>query len=205
MTIVLRKSTFGHAVTKRPACFSSYEVHIDGGGADVLGCDVAASEGVDDPTVGAEETLRLVHSGVTDDDRFAPAEIESCGGRLVGHPFGEAQNILECLGFGLIRKKASPAEGGTESRGVDGDNRLESGYLVIPIDDLLMASDGHLIKHWQGRFLLLNGVGCTPLSILLWGRPQDPQGRFTSVRVPAWVCDQDGIPQGVFTGHRDFR
>jgi hypothetical protein len=107
-------------------------------------------QGVDDPPIGAEKTFALVGPGITDDDGLAAAEIEPGGSRLVGHPLGEPEHVFKSLGLGFVRKKPSPAEGGTESRGVDGNDGLETGYLVISVEGLLVSFAGYLVEDDQG-------------------------------------------------------
>src|SRR5690606_42134938 len=90
-------------------------------------------------------------AGIADDDGLAAAEVEPCGGRLVGHALGEAENVDEGVLLGLVRKKAGPAEGGTQNCGADGDDGLEARYRIGPEYDLLVAfgyrtlEDGHVI------------------------------------------------------------
>ena len=74
--------------------------------------------------------------------------------RFVAHAFGQPQDVLEGVCFGFVWKKASPAEGGTEGRAMDGDDGLEARYLVVAEEDLFVPLLGYLIEYDQGTDLL---------------------------------------------------
>ena len=69
------------------------ELHVGGVGADVLGGYVVSAQRVDEAPEGAKESLRLVLLGVAEDDRFRPAEVDSCGGGLVGHAARQPERV----------------------------------------------------------------------------------------------------------------
>ncbi len=140
-----------HRHADDPAGLPPDHVHVLGVGADVLGGDVAALQRVDHPAVGAPQALRLAFARVADEDRLAAPQVEAGGGRLQGHPLREAQHVLECLGLGRVREKASPAEGGTESRGVDGDDGPEPRGGVVAEDQFLVAPATYCFEYPQRR------------------------------------------------------
>ncbi len=44
------------------------------------------------------------------------------------------------LVLGVVRIEAGPAEGGTESRRVDGDDRLEAAFRIVSEDDFFVVT-----------------------------------------------------------------
>ena len=126
--------------------------HVRGGRADVLGGDVAAAERVDDPSVGAQQPLRLDRRGVADDDGLAAAQVEAGRGRLVGHRLWTSRSTsVERFVLDRVRKEAGPAEGGTECGRVDGDDRLEARYRVVAEEHLFVGVGADCLEYPQRR------------------------------------------------------
>ena len=70
-----------------------HHVHVRHVGADVAGGDVAAAEHVDEPAVGQQQALGLVHRRVADDHRLAAAVVEPGERVLVGHRPGQLEHV----------------------------------------------------------------------------------------------------------------
>ena len=140
--------------THDPASLAANEFHVVGVGADVLSGDVATLEGVDDAPVGAPQTLRLHLARVTNDDRLATAEVEPRCGCLERHRTGETQDVFEGFRLRGIGEKAGPAEGGTESGGVDGDDRLEAGHGIRAEYHLLVSAITERAENTHGGSFL---------------------------------------------------
>ena len=67
-------------------CDVRYKIHIGKGDAHILSRDIGAVETVDEARECVEKSGCLVSPGISDDDRFAAAEIETCNRVLLGHP-----------------------------------------------------------------------------------------------------------------------
>ena len=107
--------------------------------ADVAGGVVAAVQRLHEAAVGAQQRLGLEPGRVADDDGLAAAEVEAGQRRLVGHPAGEVEHVVEGVLLGGVGVEAGAAEGRAEGGGVDRDDRPEPGRLVVAEDDLLVA------------------------------------------------------------------
>ena len=114
-------------------------VHVGAVRADVAGGVVAAVERLHEAAVGAQQRLGLELRRVADDDRLAAAEVEPGERGLVGHPAGQVEHVVEGVLLGGVGVEAGAAEGRAEGGGVDRDDRLEAGRLVVAEDDLLVA------------------------------------------------------------------
>ena len=99
---------------------------VASGRADIRGGHVAATQRVDKPAVGPHQSLGLVPVGVADDDSLSAAEMEAGGGRLVGHPPGEAQGVSHCLCLAFVRPHPSTTAGRPQSGVVDSNYGLEA-------------------------------------------------------------------------------
>jgi hypothetical protein len=66
------------------------------------------------------------------------AKIQSGGRGFVAHPFRQSQHIDQRVLLGFVGVEAKPAEGGPESSGMNGDDGLETGTLVVAVENLLM-------------------------------------------------------------------
>src|SRR5690606_6342345 len=165
-----------HRQADGPAGLAADQGHVGGGGADVLGGDVAAAQRIDQLPERPQEALGLVRGGVADDHRLATTQIQAGGCRLVGHPLGQAEHVDEGLFFRGLRIKTGPAEGGTQSRGVDGDDRLEARYGIGAEYDLLVTFSGYVLEDTQ-RVVLSSlspvvpppGAECTPVALVETG------------------------------------
>ena len=57
---------------------------------------------------------------------------------LVGHGCGQPQHVGEGLVLAAVGVEAGPAQRGAQRGGVDADDRLEPGVVVLAEDDLLV-------------------------------------------------------------------
>jgi hypothetical protein len=112
----------GAADADHVVALHEHPLHVLDGGAYVLGGDVAAAQALHEAAVGAEEHLVLLGLGGADDDRLAAPQVEARRGRLVGHAAGEAEDVAQGVGLGVVVPHAAAAEGGAEGGVVDGDD-----------------------------------------------------------------------------------
>jgi hypothetical protein len=117
--------------------------------------------------VGAQQGLGLVGLWITNDDGLAAAELETGHGRLVGHALGKPQHVDQGFLGAPVGPHPRPAQGGTERRVVDGDNRFQPRRLVVAEDDLLVAVVLHEVEDVHRRsscgFRVDDGRGPRPL------------------------------------------
>src|SRR5439155_13274515 len=85
------------------------DVHVLARGPDVLRGDVAAPQGLDEPSVRPEQLLALDALGVPDDDGLAPAQVQPGRGGLVGHAPGQAEDVAQRVVLGLERVEPGSA------------------------------------------------------------------------------------------------
>ena len=143
--------------TADPASLFADEDHVLECRADVLCGDVATAEGVDEPAVRPKQPLGSQRGGIADDDGLAATEVESGDGSLVCHGLGQPQNVLEGRSLGWVWKEAGPAESGTKSRAVNGDDRLETTGVIYAEQHLLMGVGADGFEYSQ-RLLLSGGA-----------------------------------------------
>ena len=141
-------------------------VHVLAEGADVAGGVVAAVERLHEAAVGAQQGLGLDPGRVADDHGLAAAEVEPGQRRLVGHPAGEVEDVVERVLLGGVGVEAGAAQGRAERGGVDGDDRLQPGRLVVAEHDLLMAGGPGEDAGGGGRYVRCAGHGGDPS--LVW-------------------------------------
>src|SRR5581483_3195645 len=67
-----------------------------------------------------------------------------------GHAAREAEHVGERVLLGLVGPEADASERGAERRVVDGDDRLETGRLVLAVDDLLVRPLAHGLEDVHG-------------------------------------------------------
>ncbi len=100
---------------------SPHQVDVGGGGPDVLGGDVTATEAVYLAGERPDQPFRLDPARVADDDRLAPAEPGRGGrGGLGGHGTTEPQGIGEGIALVGLGAEPSAPERRPELGGVDG-------------------------------------------------------------------------------------
>ncbi len=137
-------TTVEDRATGDEAGLAGHQVHVRTEGADVLGGDVAAAQALDEATVGAQERLGLDALGVADDDGLAATEVEAGHGRLVAHPARQPEHVAEGVRLRGVGIEAGTAERRAERGGVDGDDGLEAGDVVVTVDDLLVFATHEL-------------------------------------------------------------
>ena len=121
------------------AAFPGNDVHILAARAYVTRGDVTAAEGGDEAAVRAQQRFGLDLGGVTDDDRLAAAVVEARQRVLVGHGSRQPEHVGEGLFFAGVGVEAGTAERGAQCGGVDADDRLEPGVVVLAEDDLFVV------------------------------------------------------------------
>ena len=134
------RAAVGGRPARRPAAFPGDDVHVLAARADVARGDVAPAEGGDEAAVGAQQRFGLDLGRVADDDRLAAAVVQAGQRVLVRHGGGQPQHVGEGLVLAAVRVEAGPAQRGAQRGGVDADDRLEPGVVVLAEDDLLVPA-----------------------------------------------------------------
>ena len=110
---------------------------------DVLGRDVRALEAVDEPAHRLEQLRRLVLPP-GDDHRLPASEPGLRDRRLERHAARQPEDVGERRGLALVGPEPHPAERRPERRVVHGDERNETGRVVLRLLDPLVPGDGDL-------------------------------------------------------------
>src|SRR5579885_337517 len=140
---------------------AEHPLHVVDVDADVFGGDVAAVERIDETTERAEQRLGFVLGRIADDHRLAAAQVQAGDGVLVGHAAGQAQHVVDRLGFALVRPHAQTAQRRAEHGVVNGDDGLQARLLVVAEDDFLVARGGDGFEDHRGGSGLRDWIGET--------------------------------------------
>ena len=122
----------------------AYDVHVARRRARVLGGDVAPAQVVDEGAERAEQRGALVgrpllQIGRRHDHRLAAAVRQLGDGGLVGHDLREARDVVDGVGLALVITDAAAADGGTEPRRMNADQRTQPGGRVVTEVQLAVA------------------------------------------------------------------
>ena len=139
------------------------QVHVRLRGTHVLGRDVAAPQGVDEAGVGPDEGLAAEEDGVADDHGLAPSEVEPGRGRLVGHPPGQAQDVLQGVVLRGVGVEPGATQGGAEAGRVDGHDGAQPARPVVAEDNLLVVVATDAIEDLHSRRGYPRGGGAEAL------------------------------------------
>ena len=114
-------------------------VHVLGVGADVAGGVVATVERLHEPAVRAQQVRSLLGERVADDHRLAAAQVQARDRGLVGHAAGQVEHVPQGGGRVRVGVEPGPAEGGSASGRMDGDQGPQAGTPVVAVHDLLVV------------------------------------------------------------------
>ncbi len=116
------------------------DVHVGAERADIARGVVATVDRLHEASVRTQQRLGLEGVGVTDDDGLAATEVETGEGGLVGHALRKIEDVGESFLLGAVRVEARSAERRAQGGGVDRDDGLEAGRLVVAEHDLLVLA-----------------------------------------------------------------
>jgi len=114
------------------------DLRVRCGRADILGCQVAAAQRVDEPAQRGELGVGLVPAGVAQHDGLAPAERQPGQRVLVRHALRETQHVRQRRVVVRIRPHPDAAEPRPERGVVKGDDGAQPARAVMADHDLLV-------------------------------------------------------------------
>ena len=129
-------------------------LEVSPGCPDVGSGQVPPAQSIHETAVGPHQRFGLPSVGIANYDGLAAAEVETSGGRLVGHGLGQAKSVCQGLGLALVGPHAGTTARRPEGCVMNGYDCPEPGAGVGKHHDLLMAPSSHSLENVHFRYFL---------------------------------------------------